>query len=268
MDIFTTIVYIILFIIMMVFVFSIGMLKPFMDKKETALVLICGFVIGGLGGAFFLSPIYDDVPDVVSTLERTVPSNEETLYLDFSSAISIDDLESNLTSIEGVRSFNVTGITFNLWQFEDDEQAYLERTIGNINSHYVNWSVNSSGTIDIDIEDGYDVSEALRSFSDWYRLVYGETIAYAQVHAVLVVQSSSLDEVEDLLLQRGIVPTESHGPVSDSIERTNASMLSYNEFICATGIFGVIVAIFGIYFDTVVVGFRKLKKFINTRIKR
>ena len=34
MDILIAIVYVILFIILMVFVFSIGMLKPFMPKKE------------------------------------------------------------------------------------------------------------------------------------------------------------------------------------------------------------------------------------------
>ena len=52
MDIIITIIYIILFIIMMVFVFSVGMLKKFMPKKEVILVLVAGFLIGAIGGAF------------------------------------------------------------------------------------------------------------------------------------------------------------------------------------------------------------------------
>ena len=61
MDILIAIVYVILFIILMVFVFSIGMLKPFMPKKEIALVLVVAFLIGSIGGAFFLEPLYEEV---------------------------------------------------------------------------------------------------------------------------------------------------------------------------------------------------------------
>ena len=82
MDILIAIVYVILFIILMVFVFSIGMLKPFMPKKEIALVLVVAFLIGSIGGAFFLEPLYEEVPAFVGELEKNVPGNEETLYLE------------------------------------------------------------------------------------------------------------------------------------------------------------------------------------------
>ena len=51
MDFIIAIIYIILFIIMMVFVFSIAMLKPFMSKKEMVLILGVGFFIGASAGA-------------------------------------------------------------------------------------------------------------------------------------------------------------------------------------------------------------------------
>ena len=65
MDIITTIIYLVLFIIMMVFVFSIGMLKQYMPKREVLLVLGVAFLIGAIGGAFFLDPIYDELPEMV-----------------------------------------------------------------------------------------------------------------------------------------------------------------------------------------------------------
>ena len=113
MDILTAAIYIVLFIIMMIFIFSIGMLKPFMPKKEVALVLACAFVIGCIGGVFFLSPLYDEVPEVVSTFEKVVPTNNETMFLDLSSASDIDGLKENLTKMDGVYSFEETGIKLN-----------------------------------------------------------------------------------------------------------------------------------------------------------
>ena len=64
MDMITAIIYIILFIIMMVFVFSIGMLRHYMPKKEILLVLVVAFLIGAIGGAFFLEPIYEELSSI------------------------------------------------------------------------------------------------------------------------------------------------------------------------------------------------------------
>ena len=75
MNIITTIIYLVLFIIMMVFVFSIGMLKQYMPKKEVILVILVAFLIGSIGGAFFLDPIYDELPNVVSVIEKSMPNN-------------------------------------------------------------------------------------------------------------------------------------------------------------------------------------------------
>ena len=268
MDILIAIVYVILFLVLMVFVFSIGMLKPFMPKREILLVLVVAFLIGSIGGAFFLEPLYEEFPNVVTMVEKNVPGNEETLYLDLSSATDMGELKQNLSQIDGFKSFNETGITFSMWSFNDKELAYFNKVIGNIDSHYENYTVDSSGKIDIDLEPGYSSSSALQSFSDWYKLVYGDSIAYAQIHAKLVVSSSSLDTFEEVLLDRGIVASKIDGPIQDTINQTNQSMLSYNEFVAVSGVIGVIVAIIGIYFDSVVVGYRKFKKFLNKKVKR
>ena len=102
MEVISTIIYIVLFIILMIFVFSIGMLRPLMPKKEIALVLVVAFFIGTLGGAFFLTPIYSEVPEFASSLEELDPANEETLYLDVSSSTDLNKLKNDLMKIEGV----------------------------------------------------------------------------------------------------------------------------------------------------------------------
>ena len=262
------IIYIILFIIMMIFVFSIGMLKQYMpSKKEVVLVLVVGFVIGALGGAFFLDPIYDELPSVASIVQKNMPNNEETLHLDLSSSVDVNKLKGELSAIDGFVSFDEESITIPMWDFNEREQAYFEGIVGNIDSHYKEYNV-SGGKIEIELEDGYSSSDALKSFSDWYKLVYGETISYAQVHATLVVESSALDNFEQVLLEKGIVATTIEGPIQDSINNTNASMLSNTQFTLVCGGVGVIVAIIGIYFDSVVPAYRRFNKFIHEKRKR
>ena len=126
----------------------------------------------------------------------------------------------------------------------------------------------TSNTIEIQLEENYTSSQALKSFSDWYKLVYGETISYAQIKAVLVVDSSQLDKFEQALLDKGIVASSIDGPIQDSLNNTNASMLSNIEFTLVCGVVGVIVAVAGIYMDSIVPAYRTFKKFLRTKRKR
>ena len=267
MDIFTTIIYLTLFIIMMVFVFSIGTLKQYMPRREVVLVLAVAFLIGSIGGAFFLDPIYDELPEAASLVEKNMPNNEETLYLDLSSSIDTNMLRENLSSTEGFKSFKETSVSIPMWTFDDTEHEYFEWVVGNIDSGYKSYNV-TSDTINIQLEDNYTSSQALKSFSDWYKLVYGGTISYAQIHAVLVVDSSSLETFEQILLDKGIVASSIQGPVQESINNTNASMLSNYEFILVCGGVDVVVALLGIYIDTIIPAYRRFKKFINSKRKR
>ena len=268
MDIIIAIIYIILFVIMMIFVFSIGMLRQFMPKKEIILVLIVAFLIGVIGGAFFLEPIYEEMPSVAGIIEQNVPGNEETMYLDLSSSININELKDNLSKTEGFISFEETGITIPLWKFSDREYEYFNSVVGNIDSHYKHYNVTKDGKIEIELEDNYSSYDALKSFADWYRLVYGGSLSYAQVHAVLVVSSSSTDTFQDTLLGYGIVPSKMEGPVQNTLNDTNSSLIPSYQFVLCTGIVGVVVAVFGIYFDSIGVFTRRFRKFMGQKRKR
>lgn len=253
---------------MMVFVFSIGMLRNYMPKKEIVLVLIVAFLIGAIGGAFFLEPIYEELPSVMSIVEKNVPGNEETLYLDLSSSINMNELKENLSSTDGFVSFKETSITIPLWKFNDREMDYFNYVLGNIDSHFKHYNVTKDGKLQIALEDNYSSYEALKSFSDWYKLVYGGAISYAQVHAELVVQSSALDTFEQNLLDNGIVASSKEGPVHDSINNTNSTMLPNIYFVAITGAFGVLVAVIGIYYESFGVFSRRFKKFVREKRKR
>lgn len=268
MEIITTIIYIALFVIMMIFVFSMGMLRPFMPKKEMALVLVVAFFIGTLGGAFFLTPLYSEVPGIVSSFEKTVSTNQEVLYLDISSSTDLNKLKSDLLKIKGVQSVEETGVTISMWKFSESEAKYFNYAIKNVDPHFKNYTVNrTSGTIYIALNN-YSSSQALKVFSDWYKLVFGGPITYAQVHVKIVVSSSSLDDVESALLKKGIVASSIEGPAHDSFNKTNSSMLSNTEFSLACGGFGVVVGLIGLYFDSFAVYYRRFKRSMNAKRKR
>ena len=267
MDIITAIIYIVLFIIMMVFVFSIGMLKQYMPRREILLVLAVAFLIGSIGGAFFLQPIYEELPDVASAFEKSMPNNEETLYLDLSSSVDTDALRNDVSSMEGFKSFDERSISIPMWHFNELEHDYFEEIVGNIDSNYKNYTV-TSDRINIELAENYTSSEALKTFSDWYKLVYGETLSYAQIQAVLVVDSAHLEDFEQALLNKGIVASSIEGPVQNSINATNSSMLSNLEFTLVCGGVGVVVAIIGIYMDTVVPAYRRFRKSMKSKRKR
>lgn len=267
MDIITAIIYIVLFIIMMIFVFSIGMLRKYMPNREVILVLVVAFLIGSIGGAFFLDPIYDDLPNIVGAVEKNMPNNEETLYLDLSSSIDTTSLEQELSATDGFVSYNETAVSIPMWKFDKKEKDYFDYVVGNIDSHYKNYNV-TSDRINIQLDDNYTSSQALKSFSDWYKLVYGGTISYAQISAVLVVDSSAIDNFEQILLDKGVVADHIEGPVQDSMNNTNSSMLSNWQFTLVCGGVGVIVALIGIYIDSVVPAYRRFKKFMETKRKR
>ena len=268
MDIIVAIVYVILFIIMMIFVFSIGMLRNYMPKKEIILVLIVAFLIGAIGGAFFLEPIYEELPAVASLVEKNVPGNEETLYLDLSSSVDINDLKENLSATDGFISFKETSITIQLWKFNEREMNYFNSVVGNINSHYKDYNVSEDGKIEIELEENYSSMDAIKSFSDWYKLVYGDTLSYAQIHAELVVSSSSLDTFEHNLLEKGVVASNKSGPVQNTVDDVNSSMISNTHFVLITGAFGVVVALIGIYFESFGVLSRRFKKFMGKKRNR
>ena len=153
-----------------------------------------------------------------------------------------------------------------MWTFDEQEHAYFERVVGNINSQYKNYNV-TSNTINIDLDDNLTASEALKSFSNWYKIVYGDSISYAQISAVLVVDSKSIDTFNDLLLKHGIVPSSIEGPIQDSLNNTNASMLTNIEFILVCGGVGIVVAVMGIYVDSVIPAYRRLRKLFKRNKK-
>ncbi|HIH62529.1 MAG TPA: hypothetical protein HA298_07625, partial [Methanobacteriales archaeon] len=62
MNVIITLIMLILFIILLAFVFSVGLMTPVVGKKNLLFVIFIGFMVGVIGGTFFILPVYDDIP--------------------------------------------------------------------------------------------------------------------------------------------------------------------------------------------------------------
>lgn len=252
----------------MVFVFSIGLLRPYMPKKELALVFAAAFIIGSLGGAFFLTPVYNDLPNVICSVEQILPTSEETMRLDISYSDNAPQIIEHLKDMDGVRSVKVTGVTIYLYSLSDNDVATIDRALGIIDDSYKSWDVSKTGKIEIQLKDDASLASALQSFSNWFELVYGTKVGSALVHVEVVVASSQFDNIQDYLLSNRVVPNNVTGVGHSLKENVQNSLLPDNQFIICCGIFGVIVSLFGVYFDNLVVMYRKLRKWIQRNITK
>ena len=58
------------------------------------------------------------------------------------------------------------------------------------------------------------------------------------------------------------------GPVQNTLNETNSTLMPSYQFVLCTGIVGVIVAVFGIYYDSIGVFSRRFRKFMREKRKR
>ena len=191
MDILISIIFIILFLVVMIFVAGIGLVKPFMPKKEILLVFIAAFVIGSIAGAFFLVPVYNDLPEIISTVDKYIPTNEEVVELEVPYTTNPDSLMSEIKTQDGVKSAKVTGITMYVSKLTGTEAATIEHALSVLDSSYDSYNVNKSGKIYVALKDNASVSQSLQSFSNWYELVYSGKIGSASIHYEIVISSSN-----------------------------------------------------------------------------
>ena len=73
MDLIAGIIFVILFIIIMVFAFSMGILSPLVGRREIVSIIAIGFLLGAIGGYFL--KVYSDNRGNIQYFEP-----EEVLY--------------------------------------------------------------------------------------------------------------------------------------------------------------------------------------------
>ena len=70
-----------LFILVLVFIFSTALLTPLIGKKNLIFVIALGFTVGAVGGAFFIAPVFDDIPDMARSVYMVTTTGHRCYWI-------------------------------------------------------------------------------------------------------------------------------------------------------------------------------------------
>lgn len=240
----------------MVFAFSMGMLSPLVGKKEIASIIAIGCVLGAVGGAFFIFPVYEEVPYVAGTIEGLLSDNNEIINIDISSASNISAISSEILKQGGVSAVTIDGFDLRTDSFTKDQKTYIEKHLNSTNE-FKSYSVNS-GFINANFSKNVNSTSSLKSLVSWLSSDAGVKSEFAVIHLQVNVKSSHVSDVNRYLKTQDVSVGSIEGPVQDVAKEYKDNLLSEYSIIAITSAVGIIVSLAGIYVDDIHKILRKL----------
>lgn len=250
METIAVILMVILFLVLMVFVFSTALLTPIIGKKNLLFVVLMGFTVGIIGGAFFISPVMDDIPSIASAFYQSTSSDLDTLYIDVPSSVNVNQFISTAKSTDGVKNVNVTGITVKTSSFSSLWKNTLGNRIPNSNGNITSAEIQGNDTINIQIQNGSDPQDVINKLNDWLLLIAGISTKYSAVHVTVQTEPDKTSEVVDQLSQT-VVITSIGGPTQDKINSLKAMLPDQSNVIILCGFIGMFVGLAGVFIDSI-----------------
>lgn len=249
METIAVIVMVILFLVLMIFVFSTALLTPIIGKKNLLFVVLMGFIVGIIGGAFFISPIMDDIPGIATSFYQGTSNDLETINLNVSTNVNIDQFLEESKNVDGVKNVEVTGITLKTTQFSERWKNSLQNRITSSNKGIAWAEVLTDDTIQIQIQNGSDPQDVITKLEDWLMLVGAISVKYSAVHVSVQVEAAKLNQVTDEL-SRDAVVTSIEGPTQDKINSIKSIIPNKSNVVILCGFIGVLIGLAGLFIDT------------------
>jgi len=249
METIAVIIMAVLFVVLMTFVFSTALLTPIIGKKNLLFVVSIGFIVGLIGGAFFIAPIMDDIPGIASSFYLSTSSDVETLNLDVSTNVDINQFVDSAKQIDGVKSVEITGITLKTTQFSDKWKAILSNRISVSNKGIKSAQVLSNDTINIEMQDQADPQDVIKKLNSWLMLVGAIGIKYSIAHATAQVESGKVYSASEQFSKNAVV-TGVNGPTQDKINYIKSIIPNKTNVVILCGFIGILVGLAGVFIDT------------------
>ncbi|AMK15225.1 hypothetical protein [Methanobrevibacter olleyae] len=258
MDLITGIIFFILFIIIMVFAFSMGILSPYVGRKEIISIIAIGFVLGAIGGYFFINPIYEESPYVIGNIQGLFTMDSEVINLNVPSTSNISDVTNKIKNINGVNSVTTNGFELKTSHIKNDTMVYVENYLKR-DSEIESYKV-TSNSISVDLKNDASSTTTLVSLVNWLNNNAGVSSEFAFVHIQVFVNANDLIEVKDILKDNHYTIISIEGPVQDTIHYFNENLVPNYVIVFFTGIVGVIVAMVGVFVEPLTNFTRRFKK--------
>lgn len=250
---------IVLFFVLMVFVFSIALLTPLIGKRNLLFVVFLGFTVGVIGGAFFISPIMDDIPDMARAVYQFTDDSPEVISVDVSTNTNITQFIKTTKSIEGVKSVKSSGITIKTDAISDTWKNIILGRASSINSNITSISIPSNNTIILQVNEDSNPQTVINSLEEWLMFAGGINVKYSTVHVSVNVDASQVDSVVAKIPQDQVVITGIKGPVEDKINYLNSVLPKKSNVVLVCGFLGMLVGLAGVFIDTIMEGLKRTR---------
>lgn len=254
MDMFSGIIFVLFFIIIMVIIFSIGVASAGFGKKELVFIIIIGFILGGLGGYFFIEPIYEDTPYFVGNTYGLFSTEDESINLVLPSSSNVSMISSEILKLDGVNSISTNGFDLKTDPCTNSQQTIIKNHLTSL-KEVDSYTLNNS-FISVNLKEDSQSTATLGSLVSWLsQNAIGSEFAF--IHLKVNVNPSSVTDIKEYLQNEGYTVRSVEGPVQDVINNSSNSLVSEWIIILITGIIGVIASILGIYAESIFSKFRK-----------
>ncbi|MBC7100977.1 MAG: hypothetical protein H5T40_05040 [Methanobacteriales archaeon] len=251
MDVIVTLIMLILFIILLVFVFSVGLMTPVVGKRNILFVIFIGFMVGVIGGTFFISPIYDDIPEIVRGFYEATSNAPETVYVDLSHDVDIKEFIDDVRGVEGVKDIKIEYIFLKTDNFTSERGELIKNGIPVIDSNVTYCKVDPRGTIICRIKGG-DPQATIDRISDWLILTSEIYTKYSVVRVSIDTNANKINNLREYLSSKSIAISSIKGPVEEKIENLKASMPPKSAVVASCGLIGILTGLAGIFIDSII----------------
>lgn len=262
MDAITVIIMFILFVLAMVFVFSTALLTPYIGKKNLISVVLLGFIVGIVGGAFLIAPMVGDLPDFTRAVVEESVEGTDNLELELSTNGNLTEIINNISSISGVEDVSYTGITFKIneaFETPSDKTRFLTY-LQNQNSNITSVDEVDNETFFVKIADDADP----QSIMDTIYYSFGQQtyihLKYTSMQANATVKANNVTKIMNSVGENGAVVLNVTGPTEDWINTINQYIPNEFNAVLLSGVLGVIVAIAGFFVDSIYTFITKFRK--------
>jgi hypothetical protein len=251
METLAVIMMIALFLLMLVFIFSTALLTPLIGKKNLIFVILLGFVVGAVGGAFFIAPVFDDIPDMARSFYKVTSDSSDVVGINVSTNINITNFIETTKTIDGVQSVQSSGITIKTDPLSNDWKKTFQNRIPASNENITSIEIPSNDTLILKVKNGTDPQEVINNLQKWMMYVSGINVKYSVVHVTLKVDASKLDAVMGKLPQGEIIITEVTGPTEAGIQSIKSMLPSKSNVVLFCGILGMLTGLAGVFIDSI-----------------
>lgn len=252
MDVLLVIIMLVLFIFLMVFVFSTALLTPLIGKKNLIFVLSLGFVVGLIGGAFFIAPLYDDMPDMARAVFTISSGSPQVITVNMSTTSDINAFVEETKKLDGVKDVNCDKITIKTSPFNlSDWKESIEQRLPVLDPNIKEAQIPSNDTMILYLNDNSNPTDLVKKVDEWLGMIGGIDIVNHLAEVSITVEPSQVDAVINQLPADEVVVDNISGDVEDQITAFKRNLPDPNGIIIICGFTGLIVGAIGLFIDSI-----------------